>query len=164
MPVKVVEQEHQYDGVVFDVIKLTLEHDDGTRFKRNLVSKSECVVVLTYHKDKEKFLLTKEFRVGSMSESFGFVAGMIDKGETPESAAERELQEETGYGIPSRGSKLMYLGNCFSSSGFTDERVHYYYAEVSGSPFPQQLDHDEKIELVEVTKNGLLNFVHIEPN
>lgn len=38
-------------------------------------------------------------------------AGLIDAGETPEQAAERELKEETGYvGKASESSPIMYNG------------------------------------------------------
>jgi len=43
------------------------------------------------------WVLTRQYRHGSEKIALEFPAGIIDKGETPEQAALRELQEECGY-------------------------------------------------------------------
>jgi len=45
----------------------------------------------------QSILLVKEAR-GTYQNKWGFPKGHVDSGETPESAAIRELQEETGFG------------------------------------------------------------------
>jgi len=46
-----------------------------------------------------KWVMTEQYRHGTGKIALEFPAGIIDKGETPEEAAIRELQEECGYGV-----------------------------------------------------------------
>lgn len=60
-----------------------------------------------------KWVMTEQYRHGSGKIALEFPAGIIDKGETPEQAALRELQEECGYGVQAQGAKkngAVYLG------------------------------------------------------
>ena len=61
--------------------------------------------------DCEKMVLIKNFRHGVRGWGYEIPKGGIDQNETPEQAALRELQEETGY----TSVKLNYLG-CYSES------------------------------------------------
>lgn len=49
-----------------------------------------------------KWVMTKQYRHGTGKIALEFPAGIIDKGETPEEAAIRELQEECGYVLDKR--------------------------------------------------------------
>ncbi|MBR2308261.1 MAG: NUDIX hydrolase, partial [Fibrobacter sp.] len=49
-----------------------------------------------------KWVMTEQYRHGTGKIALEFPAGIIDKGETPEQAALRELQEECGYRIDPR--------------------------------------------------------------
>ena len=56
--------------------------------------------VLILARTKEgKWVMTEQYRHGTGKIALEFPAGIIDKGETPEEAAIRELQEECGYGV-----------------------------------------------------------------
>ena len=54
------------------------------------------------------WVMTEQYRHGCGKIELEFPAGIIDKGETPEQAALRELQEECGYGASPE--KVTYLG------------------------------------------------------
>lgn len=49
-----------------------------------------------------KWVMTEQYRHGTGKIALEFPAGIIDKGETPEQAAQRELQEECGYKLDER--------------------------------------------------------------
>ena len=59
--------------------------------------------VLILARTKEgKWVMTEQYRHGTGKIALEFPAGIIDKGETPEEAALRELQEECGYVLDER--------------------------------------------------------------
>lgn len=59
--------------------------------------------VLILARTKEgKWVMTEQYRHGTGKIALEFPAGIIDKGETPEEAAVRELQEECGYVLDER--------------------------------------------------------------
>ena len=55
-----------------------------------------------------KWVMTEQYRHGTGKIALEFPAGIIDKGETPEQAALRELQEEVAY--HGNFEKVAYLG------------------------------------------------------
>jgi ADP-ribose pyrophosphatase len=52
-------------------------------------------------------------------------AGKVDQGENPELSAARELEEETGF----HAKKLDLVCSFYSSPGFCDELLHFYYTD-----------------------------------
>ena len=62
-----------------------------------------------------KWVMTEQYRHGTGKIALEFPAGIIDKGETPEDAAIRELQEECGYGT--------VKGDPGTESGMTEKGV-----------------------------------------
>lgn len=56
----------------------------------------DAVVLIIHDLTSEKILLNREYRMSVGEWVYNFPAGLIDAGETPETAAGRELWEETG--------------------------------------------------------------------
>ena len=61
------------------------------------LDKSHAVCFVLFNETKEKVILVKQFRPGPKDYTLEVVAGLIDAGEDPRTAAFRELREETGY-------------------------------------------------------------------
>jgi ADP-ribose pyrophosphatase len=149
---KLINESEIYNGPVFRVVSRCIEFDEGCSIKRDLVLKSEVAIVLTYHVMKGKAMMVEQYRPGTNSLDLGFPAGFIDHtDDSPEHAAIREVEEETGY-TPSR---LEYLGAGDVSSGFTNERAHYFVAFVDGEPDHSRLDEEEGITLRELDIDDL---------
>ena len=87
-----------------------------------------------------KVLLERQFRFPYGKVIWEIPAGKLNAGEDPESAARRELEEETGY----RADGLKKLTQIYPSPGYTDEIIHIYYTE-SAQALSQHLDEDEFI-------------------
>jgi len=63
-----------------------------------------------------KWVMTEQYRHGTGKIALEFPAGIIDKGETPEQAAVRELQEECGYSI---NNEQLTMNNCSQETSVT---------------------------------------------
>lgn len=121
---EIKKREKAYDGY-FKIYELTVEQQ-GHTFTREQFDRGDAVAALVFDTEKQQYILTRQFRVGSESELIEVVAGMVDKGEQPEASIKREIEEETGYHV----EKLQHLHTFYSSPGGTTERVMLYYAEV----------------------------------
>lgn len=71
-------------------------HNDSVVTVGTLGRVADGVIVLAMTEDKNKILVTREFRPAAGGFIYGLPSGLIDPGETPEQAARRELLEETG--------------------------------------------------------------------
>ena len=78
----------------------------------------DAVVLIMTSEDGERILINKEFRMAAGMWVYNFPAGLIDEGETPEEAAERELREETGLRLI-RVDDI--IGLSYSAIGFSNE-------------------------------------------
>jgi ADP-ribose diphosphatase len=65
-------------------------------------------------------MLVRQFRYAARKALWELAAGSLERGETPEQAAQRELLEETGY----RAQSLKLLFSFYPSPGFLNERMH----------------------------------------
>lgn len=127
----------------FKVDELMVRHEryDGTMSgdeRRLVFARGDAVAVLLFDGDARSVVVVEQFRVPTLiahrrddrASTEGWivelVAGMIDKDETAEQAAVREVFEETGYRIAN--PKL--IGTFFSSPGGSDERFFLYFAGV----------------------------------
>jgi len=91
----------------------------------------DAVVIVPFHKEKNKLVIIKEFRVPLGDYQYGFPAGLVDEGETIQQTCARELKEETGLNV-TRIKKIS--PPVYSSSGMTDESVSMVYVECDGTP------------------------------
>lgn len=81
-----------------EVEELDLEFSNGERrvYRRAPATGHGAVIVVPLV-DDGTVLLVREYAAGTHRYELGLVKGAIDAGETPEQAANRELQEEAGY-------------------------------------------------------------------
>jgi ADP-ribose pyrophosphatase len=89
-----------------------------------------------------RILLLRQFRHAADGYIWEVPAGRLDSGESPETCAARELEEETGM----RARRLEHLTTMFTTPGFTDERIHLYLAE----GLEQGAEHREVDEFMEL--------------
>ena len=106
---------------------------------------SDAVIVIPWHRQENKLVIIKEFRISIRGYQYGFPAGLIDKGENVEQAGKRELKEETGLDFVKVIKKSPSL---YSSSGITDETVSLIYVECKGNPTTELNEDSEDIEVI----------------
>ena len=68
--------------------------------------------------------MVKQYRYPIRQTVFELPAGKLEKGEEPFPAAQRELEEETGY----RAKTWESLGYINTTPGFCDEKLYLYHA------------------------------------
>jgi ADP-ribose pyrophosphatase len=106
-------------NVVVDEIELP----DKKHSKREIVRHSGGAAMLLVQNDK--VLLVRQYRYAYGKAIYEIPAGKLNKGEDPKLAAERELEEETGY----HSTETVHLNDIYPSPGYTDEVIHVYYAK-----------------------------------
>jgi len=110
----------------------------------------------------KKFVMVRQWRHGARELSLEFPGGVFEKGENAETAAARELKEETGYSA----GKIQKLGEFSPNPAIMANRVHFFLATELSSPVGQELDEDEFVEVETHAKEEVLRgmgkppFIH----
>jgi 8-oxo-dGTP pyrophosphatase MutT (NUDIX family) len=76
-----------------------------------------------------KLLLLKRSQTSSQGGKWGVPAGKVEKGETPEEGARRELFEETGIAVPS-GSKVQHVHTLYVRQPHVEFTFHVFKVDV----------------------------------
>lgn len=92
---------------------------DGEERDYTVIKGRDNVIALCLTEDN-KVIVLEQFRTGPEKVLIDLPSGGVDKGETPEQAAKRELEEETGY--TTDDTKL--IGQCYASP--TREGIYYF--------------------------------------
>lgn len=111
-------------------------------------SKPEAVILILHDPTGEKVLLNREFRMAMGCWVYNFPAGLIDAGEDIETAAARELWEETGLTLLSIEERLC---NSYSAVGFSNEITDCVIGTADGA-FSPSTSTEEEIEAGWFTK------------
>jgi 8-oxo-dGTP pyrophosphatase MutT (NUDIX family) len=80
------------------------------------------VIALT---DDQQVVLIRQYRHGVDRVVLEIPSGIVEAGEEPLAAAQRELAEETGY----TGERWTRLGAVYPNTAFQDNRCHHFLAE-----------------------------------
>lgn len=155
--VEILARERLYDGFFkLDRLKLRHERFDGgwtPPLNRELFIQRDAVVALPYDPLQDRVVLIEQFRTGCLEHEgspwlIEAPAGLIDREETPEQVARREVREETGLEAGRVALACVY----HSTPGGTTERVHTFVAEVaapeSGGVFGLPDEHEDIRTLV----------------
>ena len=96
-PWKLLKTEYLVDAPWLKVAKETCELPNGKVIDDFYTLWQPDWVLILARTAQGKWVMTEQYRHGTGRIALEFPAGIIDKGETPEQAALRELQEECGY-------------------------------------------------------------------
>jgi len=125
--VKVVESRTVYNKCGRIVLADVLEFADGSRHEwvyfKGTGGKSGAVAVAAFT-SYNKMILTKQYRHPLRRIIYDLPAGGIEKGETPDQAALRELEEETGYTT----EKLDWIGRFSWAPGALGGVVEIFFS------------------------------------
>jgi ADP-ribose pyrophosphatase len=110
------------------------------------------VVAITAEK---KILTVSQYRFGIEKTTVEIPAGLIEKGETSEHAAKRELLEETGYTT----DHWEYLGEVEANPAFLDNHCHLWLALDVTKTHQTHMDETEEITLDELSLDEVQNEI-----
>ena len=120
---KKIDGETLYKGIIVDVSMDHAELINGDIVRREVVHHPGGVTIIPVEEDGTVWCV-RQFRYPMQREMLEVPAGKLEYGEKPLPAAERELSEETGL----TAGRMVYLGACCTSPGFSTEVMHIYLA------------------------------------
>lgn len=123
-----LESRRIYTGKVLNLDIDRVRFPDGSVGELEMIRHSGASAVVPFLSgaagDDPQLLLIKQYRYAANGFLYEIPAGRLDPGETPESCARRELQEETGCSA----KRMEFLYTMYTTPGFTDERIHLFMA------------------------------------
>lgn len=142
MPLELLHSQRIFNGVVFDIDRDRLLEENGIEIVRDVVRHPGGAGALPLF-DDGRVALVSQYRHPARRELLEIPAGKIENGETPETCAAREVEQEIGF----RAGRIEKLAEFYSTPGFCEEKLYVYLA-TDLTPCSQNLDHDELIEIV----------------
>jgi len=148
-----------YRGRTFNVDIDTVHLPNGETVDLELVHHRGAAAVVPVL-DDGTVLMVRQYRYATGGWLLEIPAGKLDNGESPETCAGREAEEEVGY----RPTKLEPLGWIWSSPGFADEKIWLFLA-TGLEEAKQELEHDEilhieRIPLDEAVEKAARGEIH----
>jgi GDP-mannose pyrophosphatase NudK len=148
--------------------KITFQHtrNDGTlQEKTNEVyNMGNAVTVLLYNTQQKTVILTKQLRLPSYinGNKSGMLieacAGKIEN-ESPEESVKREIEEETGYKVPS--AKKIF--EAYTSPGTITELLYFFVAEYNASMKVSDggglKEEKEDVEVIEISFEQAMKMI-----
>lgn len=145
-PWSVVRELGRDDHRIFRLKTLEVaDPRNGATYPRVVLEAGDWVNVVAVTTAGEA-VLVRQFRFGTWSDTLEIPGGMVDAGESPQTAAVRELEEETGY----RAGRVLSMGFTHPNPAILDNKLHHFVALecVQVHAGAQEASEDIAIELV----------------
>jgi len=147
-----------YTGRVINLDIDRVRFPDDSTGELELIRHPGAAGVLPFLSDPEgpdpTILLIQQYRYAVDGPLYEIPAGRLDKGEDPAACARRELLEEVGV----TAGRLERLTTIWTTPGFTDERIHLFWAaDLSSGKHAREPD--EFIEVVPTPVSKALTLI-----
>ncbi|MCR5732020.1 MAG: NUDIX hydrolase [Sphaerochaetaceae bacterium] len=134
---------------IFRVNEIERTSQDGKKGNFLELKCPDWVVIIPVFRDEDgvlRFVMEAQYRHGCEYVTREFPAGIVEEGEDPETAALRELQEETGI----KPKTIKFLGDINPNPAFMSNRMYVYLAEDLELVSSQNLDENEEIDVFSI--------------
>ena len=105
--------------------------------------------------ERGEVILVKQYRHGINEVGTELPGGVAEEGETPETAARREMVEETGYEF----NHFEYLGKVCANPSTTNNFTHMFFATGGKKTSDQKLDETEDVEVIFASVDEVIQLV-----
>jgi ADP-ribose pyrophosphatase len=141
---RVLDSRRVYEGRVVNLRVDTVEMRNGRTAQREVVEHVQAVAVVPVAPDG-RIVLVRQYRLPVGAVLLEVPAGSLDGDEDPETGAQRELREETGFSA----GRLTRLCGFWVAPGYCTEYIHVYLAEdLTESRLDADEDEDVEVEVV----------------
>ena len=148
-----VKENRVFEGKILSVRSDDVRTSAGHIAKREVVEHKAAVGMIAFT-DRKTVLLVRQYRYAVNEVMLEVCAGLIEAGENPVQAAEREMQEELGV----RAKTLQRIGEFYASPGFCTEIFTLFFATgLEKSSLPQ--DEDENVSVVEIALSDIPEII-----
>lgn len=106
------------------------------------------VIYSLYGEDHDKVVMIRQYRYPLGGYVYELPAGLVDPGEDYQTAAVRELKEETGLDLEPIPVDDIYQKPYFTTIGMTDESCGTVYGYASGEVSGKYMEASEEIEVI----------------
>jgi ADP-ribose pyrophosphatase len=139
--VRVLSHRRIYDGKIVSLELDEIQEDGGTKALREVVRHRGSVAAIPVD-DEGRLVLVRQYRHPVGQALWELPAGVLEKGESPEQAIRRELEEEVGR----RAGRVEHLVTFHPTPGFCDEVLHLFRA----TRLEETAVHPDEDEVLEV--------------
>ena len=139
--IQVLGTRRIFEGRILSVRVDDVIYPNGNRGAVEIVEHNGGVSVIA-QPEPTSIVLVRQYRPAIGRELWEVPAGKLDGDEDPQTAAQRELIEETGY----RCTSMRKLWTFYTAPGFCSELLHLFVAE-GLTPGTAQPEADEQIEV-----------------
>ena len=153
MEERTLESKVIYRGAILDLRVDTVSVPGKNTASREIIVHNGAVGVLPILPSRD-IVLVKQYRKAAEAVTIEIPAGKLDDNEDPLECVKRELREETGY----RAQTITHMINFYPAIGYSTEMI-YVYCATHLEAGEQDLDSDEKIELLTVPLSRALEMI-----
>ena len=148
-----VSTRRAYTGRIINLDVDTVRFPDGSLGELEMVRHPGASAIVPFMSDPAgadpQIMLIRQYRYAALDFLYEIPAGRLDPGESPETCARRELQEETGC----TAGTIEHMHTMFTTPGFTDEKIHLFLAyDLTRGEAAREADEFITVEVMPLTQ------------
>lgn len=152
---KILSSEYINRHVYFTARRDRCERQDGVIVDPYFVVELPTAATAFALTEDNTVVMVRQYRHPINMVALETPGGFVDEGESFDTAMKRELLEETGFEF----SQVEYLGKFAANPGVLNNFTEMFLATGGKRTSTQKLDHNEEIEVVELSLEELIDLV-----